>query len=250
MILKSRVDFAHFASSGRQFHDSTIRLLKKYLGTFRRDVRDFNFNLRVSIPSSIFVVDHVEHGKDVVSVKGTCDLFGRLLFLAATHISIEKILEYPLLPEPPCFCHPDGAMYQSFKSAVFNHLTEDITTNPPTGVHTIIVAGMFMVKNTTNQHCQTFAVFARTMLMKALKLTNYRADMCFNVYESPSFKDIKRKDRGNEETERVFTFGPQQKFPADVESLLQISEFKKEFLKYFLKEYEDPGYVHILLLFY
>ena len=51
---------------------------------------------------------------EVVSVKGTRDLFGHLLFLAATHnISIEKILEYPLLPQPPCFCHPDGAMYQS-----------------------------------------------------------------------------------------------------------------------------------------
>ena len=87
---------------------------------------------------------------------------------------------------------------------------------------------MFMVQNTTNQHCQTFAAFARTMLMKALKLTDYRADMRFDVYESPSIKHIKRKDRGNEGTERVFTFGPRQKFPTDVESLLQISEFKKD----------------------
>ena len=82
--------------------------------------------------------------------------------------------------------------------------------------------------------------------MKALKLTENHVDLCFDVYESPSVKDIKRRDRGNEDTEREFIFGPRQKFPSDFESLLKISEFKEEFLKFLLKEYEDPTYIHIL----
>ena len=184
---------------------------------------------------------------EVVNVKGTRDLFGRLLFLAVTNnISIEKILEYPLLPQPSCFCHPDGAMYQSDKSVVFTHITGNNNFTPPEGVRTVIVDGMFLVRSTMNQHCQTFAAFARILLLKALKLTENRVDLCFDVYESPSVKDIKRRDRGNEDTEREFIFGPRQKFPSDFESLLKISEFKKEFLKFVLKEYEDPTYIHIL----
>ena len=184
---------------------------------------------------------------EVVGIKRTRDLFGRLLFLAVTrNISIEKVFEFPLLPEPPCFCHPDGAMCQSDKSTVFDYITQNFTSTSPNSTQTVAADGMFIVKNTINQLCPTFASFARTMLMKVLKLTKHRADLCFDVCESPSIKDTKRKDHGNEETQRNFTFGLRQKFPTDIENLLQISEFKKEFLKFLMKEYEDPVYAHII----
>ena len=119
---------------------------------------------------------------EVINIKGTRDLFGRLLHLAVTHnLSIEKILEYPLLPEPPCFCHPDGSMYQSDKSFVFDYLTKNTVTSPPDKACTVVVDGMFMIKNTINQRCPTFSAFARNMLMKVLKLTTHRADLCFDV---------------------------------------------------------------------
>ena len=34
--------------------------------------------------------------------------------------------------------------------------------------------------------------------------------------------------------------------PTDSDNLLQISEFKKEFLRFLMKEYEDPVYAHII----
>ena len=40
------------------------------------------------------------------------------------------------------------------------------------------------------------------------KLTQHRADLCFDVYKSPSIKDTKRKERGNEESDRLFAIGP------------------------------------------
>ena len=146
---------------------------------------------------------------EVVGIKGTRDLFGRLLFLAVTrNISIEKVFEFPLLPELPCFSHPDGAMCQSDKSTVFDYIIQNFITTSPNSTQAVVSDGMFIVKNIINQLCPTFASFARTMLMKVLKLTKHRADLCFDVYESPSIKDTKRKDPGNEETERNFIFGP------------------------------------------
>ena len=49
--------------------------------------------------------------------------------------------------------------------------------------------------------------------MKVLKLARHFIDLCFHVYDSPSIKDDKR---GNEQTERHFTFGPRKKFPDDI----------------------------------
>ena len=49
-----------------------------------------------------------------------------------------------------------------------------------------------------------FASVLRTMLMKVLKC---QVDLCFDVYESPSTKDIKRRDQGSEKIKQNFTFG-------------------------------------------
>ena len=49
--------------------------------------------------------------------------------------------------------------------------------------------------------------------MKVLKLARHFIDLCFHVYDSPSIKDDKR---GNEQTERHFTFGARKKFPDDI----------------------------------
>ena len=92
-------------------------------------------------------------------------------------------------------------MYQSDKSTAFDYITQDFISTSPNSTQTVVADSMFIVKNTINQLCPTFASFARAMLLKVLKLAKHRADLCFDVYESPSIKDTKRKDRGNEETE-------------------------------------------------
>ena len=51
-------------------------------------------------------------------------------------------------------------------------------------------------------------MLARRILVKVLNLTNIRANLCFDIYESPSIKDVKRKDRGDIEIEREFYIGP------------------------------------------
>ena len=54
---------------------------------------------------------------------------------------------------------------------------------------------------------------------------------------------VKRKSRGDESTEKDFTFGPSQYIPSDFNELLKISSFKRELLHFF---YEDPVYGVIL----
>ena len=66
------------------------------------------------------------------------------------------------------------------------------------------------------------------------------------MYESPSIKDVKRKARGDNEVDCYFTFGPKQSLPSDFEALLQISEYKSQFLRFLMKEYEV--YIVILLV--
>ena len=105
---------------------------------------------------------------------------------------------------------------------------------------------MFIVRSSNNLKNATFSSLARSILTKLLKCTKYRLDLCFNVYESPSIKDVKRKARGDNEVDCYFTFGPKQSLPSDFEDLLQISEYKSQFLRFLMKEYEDEIYSHII----
>ena len=47
----------------------------------------------------------------ISNVKGTRDLFGRLLYLALQSlVDLNIVFQYPLPPESPCFTHPDGSL--------------------------------------------------------------------------------------------------------------------------------------------
>ena len=66
------------------------------------------------------------------------------------------------------------------------------------------------------------------------------------MYELSSIKDIKHKSKGDENTEKHFTFGPHQCIPSDLNELLKISSFKHQLLHFLYKEYEDPVYCTIM----
>ena len=68
----------------------------------------------------------------------------------------------------------------------------------------------------------------------------------FDTYKLPSNKYIKPKDRENEETTGDFTFGSMQKVSDSIHDLLQMSEFKTEFVKVLMKEYNGHAYLLIL----
>ena len=129
----------------------------------------------------------------ISNVKGTRDLFGRLLYLALRSLIDLNVSQYPLLPEPPCFTHPDGSLRENKKSTVFHFLKDKVKTESPSDVHPFIADGIFIVRSSNNLKNATFSSFARSILTKLLKCTKYRLNLCFDVYESPSIKDVKKK---------------------------------------------------------
>ena len=182
----------------------------------------------------------------IAQTKGTRDMFGRLLFLSIQRqIDIRSVFQYPLLPEPVCFAHPDGSIRNSPKSKVFHFLKTKVTSTPPTPVKTVIVNGMFLLRASIGK-CATYQALARRILQDALKLTSYRIDICFDVYESPSIKDVERKVRGDENTIRIFSIGPKHKIEGNIKELRQLSNYKNELLPFLYNEYQDPSYAPLI----
>ena len=79
-----------------------------------------------------------------------------------------------------------------------------INSSIPGDVNVVIADGMFIIQTSVKDQTPTFAAFARSVLLRILKLTKHRVDLCFDVYESPSIKVIKHKSRGNDNTEETF----------------------------------------------
>ena len=78
---------------------------------------------------------------------------------------------------------------------------------------------MFVVRSSLKEKSSTFASFAKHILIKLLELTNYRLDLCFDIYKSPPIKDIKRKSWGDRDLENIYKFGPPQSLPTDFAEL-------------------------------
>ena len=148
------------------------------------------------------------------------------------------------MPEPPCFTHPDGALRDNPKSNVYKILKGMVNTEVPQNSNTVISDGMFPIQSTS--HCLNYSIFLQKNFSFVLKLTQHRADLYFDVYESPSIKDTKRKERGNEEFDRNFSTGPKTKMETDMHDLLRISCFKEDLLRFFFKEIEDQIYAPII----
>ena len=152
------------------------------------------------------------------------------------------VLQYPFVPEPPCFLHPDGALRDNHKYNVYKVLKGMVNTEMPQSSNTVIADGMFLIQSTSR--CLNYNIFVQKIFSSDLKLTQHRTDLCFDVYESP-IKDTKMKERGNEESDSVFSIGPKPKMETDMDDLLRLSCFKEELLRFFFKEIEDQIYAPI-----
>ena len=87
---------------------------------------------------------------------------------------------------------------------------------------------MFLLKSSLSKLPGTWFATAKLILQNTLSLTKHGADLCFDVYTSPSIKDVKRRARGNINSELDFSFGPGMKTPNDIFDLPKLNDFKKE----------------------
>ena len=79
------------------------------------------------------------------------------------------------MPEPPCFCHPDGSLRNSPKSNVFQYLKGLVQSDSPSNIETVAADGMFLRR--LIRRCRTNKLFVQTVLKAVLKQTVHRADI-------------------------------------------------------------------------
>ena len=94
--------------------------------------------------------------KKLAEVKGTRDLWGRLTYLAATmkddlSRNMEKVLLYPLVPNPPPLSHFDGSMRKTEKAKFTQKLESMVDTDLPADLlDTIVIDALFLLRTLTS----------------------------------------------------------------------------------------------------
>lgn len=99
-----------------------------------------------------------------------------------------------------------------------------INTEGPKDPNTVIADGIFFVQSTPRY--LNFSIFALKVASFILELTKHKAHFWFDVYESPSIKDIERKDRADDDSDCQFCIGPKKKIEAKMQEVLKLSTFK------------------------
>ena len=75
-------------------------------------------------------------------------MLGRLLYFSIRkNIDLNIVFQYPVLPELPCFVHPDELLRESKKSLLIHCLKEKIDFSSLSNVNIVIAYGMFVVRS-------------------------------------------------------------------------------------------------------
>lgn len=99
-----------------------------------------------------------------------------------------------------------------------------INTEGPKDPNTVIADGIFFVQSTPRY--LNFSIFALKVASFILELTRHKADFWFDVYISPSIKDIERKDRADDDSDCQFCIGPKTKIETKMQEVSKLSTFK------------------------
>ena len=94
------------------------------------------------------------------------------MYLAVTNgINLVKPFEYTILPEPPCFTHPDGTARSTDKAAIPHYMVKDQNFQTPNNVETAALDVMSLIKSSLSRLSGTLSTIAKLILQKALSLT-------------------------------------------------------------------------------
>ena len=112
------------------------------------------------------------------------------------------MMTFPLTHEPAEFVHPDRTIRTTTKSSVTNLF--DMVKIGPKKVDSVIIDGMFLLRNLTVPLRHTLRGLVWHVLIKALKMSEQRVDSVLNTYNLPCLKDITRDIRGDD-LDMIFT---------------------------------------------
>lgn len=146
----------------------------------------------------------------IEEIRSHRDLFDKLVNLLLSFqnegsnkkLNIKSVLSIHLLKRPAYFCHPNGTLCKTDKSALMKVLEQRAPTNVKFNRADIIIINGFAIfytlSNFASTYGQTFEQILKTVLNYSWKRSkNGRVDVIFDRYESPSIKDNKHKLRQN-----------------------------------------------------
>ena len=141
-----RNDLLQVMEKGTLWHEEFLSQCKENPKRFeqpikRRKVRNFAHDaLKMKIGAK---------DQKIKEIRCTRDLFGRLLYLAATqNVDLGIVLSYPLTPVPLSLCHLNGAMHKTSKCALMDKLEPMGTTDvqPDTSSDVCLIDTMFFLR--------------------------------------------------------------------------------------------------------
>ena len=95
---------------GKRQRDAFIPECQEDTNRFEKPIRMVKVN---NFTTANFITrNKSKQAQKPAEAKGTRDIFGRLLFFLSFQqkIDVSMVFQYSLVPDPPCFTHPDGAL--------------------------------------------------------------------------------------------------------------------------------------------
>jgi len=184
--------------------------------------------------------------RKIKELQGTRDLFGRLLYLAASNdLDLTLVFSYPLTPVPLALAHVDGSINKTDKSKLMHKLEERVQSDKPVTRDAYAVDAMFLIHTLVNVPV-TFGGIAKVLLTRLVEFAK-RIDFVCDSYKTQSIKDIEHGIRGSESRQAEYNIsGPDQKCPKDFQSPLKSPKFKTALLKFLFREWQTKPYTEQL----
>ncbi|KAG7161672.1 hypothetical protein Hamer_G030971 [Homarus americanus] len=181
--------------------------------------------------------------RKIKELQGTRDLFGRLLYLAASNnMDLALVFRYPHTPVPLTIAQVDGSVNKTDKSKLMHKLEERVKSSKPVSRDACAIDAMFLIRTLVNVPA-TFGEIAKLVLTRLLGFAK-RVDFVCDSYKTPSIKDIEHGIRGSDATHTNFIIsGPDQKRPKDFNASLKSANFKTALLHFLVKEWKRTSHI-------
>ena len=235
-------DLLAASAIGQKWHDDYIQECQEDPARFekpikRRKVKNFAHDaLKMKVKT-----------KELKNVEVRCtrDLFGRMLYLAASQgMDLAKVLSYPLTIVPLSLSHVNGSMNKTDKSALMKKLEKNAKKEKPDDVDAYFIDAMFFLRTVPNLP-GTYGGVAQAILQHACKLAEEVHIVCDTYTGRPSIKALERSARGDSHSNYSIT-GPNQQWPVDFNTLVLSSSFKTTLMEFLVDEWASDKYVNIL----